>query len=139
MVYYFTEETNEGPSLIWKFPNLFIITYEIILKDYRVSKVALKWNMFCLTSVLFAEIYKLYGFKVDTYPLLVGEMVVLVIFDPQSIYDSRVNHNHHQKGEDCHDIPVHLKSGVHPLLRPIKRAWVTFLVKFQYQKRWNID
>ena len=64
---------------------------------------------------------------------------VVIAFEPQSVHDSGVGHNHQYKGKKCQDIPQQIISHRHPLLRINIHTRVSFLVKVPNQERRNIE
>ena len=69
-----------------------------------------------------------------------GELVVIVTFEPQGVHDSGIHHNHQQEAKGCQAIPLQiLISLAHPLLGPVKHTQVAFLVKLPSQERRDIE
>lgn len=63
----------------------------------------------------------------NTYFWLLGLLIVIFTFNPQSVHDSGVQPNHQRQGNNYHDEPHQSISLFHPILRPVIHAEVPAL------------
>ena len=74
------------------------------------------------------------------YLLLVGELIVAITLEPQSVHNSGVQCDHQCQEKKYHDQPRHSISFPHPLLRPDRPAGVAALLLLNVldKEHWDI-